>query len=462
MLNNILTNQKLSYAILTLFGLLFFIYPIPHTIAIRYIVIILMFILTIFYAKNINLKYQTFKESPIYIPTLLYTALILWSIFVAIFSKYTLEAMGQIKSQLIMPMLVGFVAFVIANDTTNKYFSKQRILMLIFFSIFIHVAYSGLESIKYFLHHGKLLTRSPAMIGLDNLNFVTAFLLAILTVEVYFRIIDKKYYLPFDNFYFSLITIFIFFDFIVIQAKRLGVTSVAFLIGSLIILLIIRNRKRLNKKIVLIIITFTLITGGFIYKSFKNDPRWQTLIKTIPIAMNTEKYSAWRGKEIPELLPNLPNGKKVSGSNYMRIAWITKSIKLIIENPFGYGFSKLAFKNIIKAKYPNEKIRVTQAHSGFADLGLGSGIIGLMLWYGLIGYVIYISLKNYIEYENYFSLLSLFISTGFSFRMFIDSIFRDQELQQFLAMLILFLIFSQEEIKKNVKKFNKTYRHNNV
>ena len=444
------SKDRTAYIMLTLFSTLLFVYPIPHTISIRYIIIIVLFLLSIFYYKKYSDISYNFKKTYIFIPTIMFISLIIWSAFVALFSNYSIEALNQIRSQLIMPLLIGFIAYVIASSN-HKLFTPEKILTIIFFTIFIHVAYSNLESLKHFLDHKTLLRRSPAMIGLDRLNFATSFLLAILTVEIFFRVNKLKTYLPFDNFSTYMIAIFVFFGFSVVQAKRLGITSVLFLLISFTLLMIFEHRKKftLSKtKIILLLLLIGSIFSFTIYNSFKNDKRWLTLIDTFPIAMATEKYDAWRGLEKAELLPSLPNGQKVNGSNYMRIAWITKSMKLIAENPFGYGFSKRAFRNVLEDKYPGEKIRVIQAHSGLADLGLGSGIIGILLWFSCIGYIMFISVKVFYKKKNYFALLSLFISTGFCFRMFVDSIFRDQNLQTLVIVLVSSLIFMQRNSKE--------------
>lgn len=451
-LKSFLTENKLAYIITILFASLLFIYPIPHTISIRYIIIMLLFLLSIYFKLHYTSNDLSFKKTYLFIPSILFVTLILWSIFVALFSHYSHEALNQIRSQLVMPILIGFITYVMASHE-HKLFTKKRILTIVFFAIFIHVAYSNLESIKYFLEHKKILTRSPAMIGLDRLNFVTSFLLAILATEVFSRINKYKHYLPFDNLMIFFITIFVYYGFLVIQAKRLGITSILFLFGSITILTILENKEKfkINKKMFFLLFIFVImIIGGSLRTTLKNDKRWNTLIETFPIAINTEKYSAWRGEEIPELLPKLSNGEAVSGSNYMRVAWITKSIKLIIENPFGYGYSKIAFRNILREKYPNEEIKVLQAHSGMADLGLSSGVVGMLLWIATVGYIIIVSVKNFYMHKSYFALLSFFICTGFSSRMFVDSIFRDQNLQQLIVILVLSLVFMQQEIKNKL------------
>lgn len=443
------SEDRLAYVIVLLFATLLFIYPIPHTISIRYIILALLLIASICFKVNYPSNDLPFKQSYLFIPLILFISLILWSTFVAFFSNYSHEALNQIKSQLIMPVIVGFITYVIASHN-HKFFTKKRILTIIFFSIFIHVAYSNLEALKHYLDYKTLLRRSPAMIGLDRLNFVTSFLLGILATEIFSRINKYKHYLPFDNLMIFFITIFVYYGFIVIQAKRLGITSILFLFGSVTILTSLENKEKfkINKKIFVLLLLFAIITiGGTLKTTLKSDSRWNTLIETFPIATNTEKYTAWRGEEKASLLPKLPNGEVVSGSNYMRIAWITESIKLIIDNPFGYGFSKASFQNILEDKYPNEKIRVVQAHSGMADLGLGSGIIGILLWITAIGYIIFVSIKNFYLHKSYFALLSFFISTGFNSRMFVDSIFRDQSLQEFIVLIVLSMVFIQQEIK---------------
>jgi hypothetical protein len=445
----IIKKNTLEYSILAIFTLLLIVYPIPHTIAMRYLLIFSLIILSVLLWRKEKIEYN-FINSSVFIPFIFFILLILWSIFVALFSTYTVEALNQIKSQLIIPLIIGILMYIISSS--NHYlFKPKNILTIIFIAIFIFILYSNTESLIYFLENGNILRRSPAGIGLDNLNFISAFLLAIVTVEIFYRIYNYKYYLPFNNFIFTAISVFIFFGFIVVQAKRLGVTSVVFLFISFLVLFFIENRHKANisiKKIFSIILVILILISSMVFYSVSKDKRWDSLLNTFEIAVNTEKHTAWKHENIPELLPLKDDGEAVDGSNYLRIAWISKSIQYIYENPLGYGFSKQAFQNISNNKYPGESIRTVQAHSGMMDLGLGSGVVGILIWIIIVAYIILTSIIRFYKNKNYFSLLTILICTGYSFRMLVDSSFRDQNLQMFV-ILIVFLLTSSD--KKTLK-----------
>jgi O-antigen ligase len=62
------------------------------------------------------------------------------------------------------------------------------------------------------------------------------------------------------------------------------------------------------------------------------------------------------------------------------VAWALAGIKLLQENPLGYGLLTLSFERLSKQKWENSLLGLT--HSGWIDFSLGYGILGLLLFIG--------------------------------------------------------------------------------
>jgi hypothetical protein len=170
-----------------------------------------------------------------------------------------------------------------------------------------------------------------------------------------------------------------------------------------------------------------------------NDPRWSTVIETIPIAFDTDTYRYWTDRSIA--LPKLSNGKQVGISNYERIAWAVKSLEYIKKEPMGIGYGRNSFGHAIQKYEGIDSARGMHSHSGILDFTISTGLIGLMLWLVFIGLIVVFSLKRFLIDTSYFALVSFFITTGFFFRGIVDSIMRDHVFQQFMLMLGIFLAF---------------------
>jgi O-antigen ligase len=179
-----------------------------------------------------------------------------------------------------------------------------------------------------------------------------------------------------------------------------------------------------------------------------NDPRWNSLIETIPIAFDTDTNMHWSDRS--KKLPKLSNGEPVSGSNYLRLAWLAKSLEYIKKEPLiGIGYGRNSFGHAIQKYEGIDSARGKHSHSGILDFTISTGLIGLMLWLVFIGLIVAFSLKRFLIDSSYFALVSFFITTGFFFRSIVDSIMRDHVFQQFMLMLGIFLAFLvYEQISK--------------
>lgn len=116
----------------------------------------------------------------------------------------------------------------------------------------------------------------------------------------------------------------------------------------------------------------------------KQNASWQTFEVDAKIAWQTEKYPQWKYNGT-QGYPNNELGGPVSVTNYERIAWAKEGMKLIAANPLGYGLIERSFGHWAKMQWPDSKLH--QSHSGWIDLTLGIGIPGLLLVLSALGAV---------------------------------------------------------------------------
>ncbi len=429
-------------------AMLILIFPIPHTISIRYISALLILLPLLFMFKTLKL-YKLNREIK-YIFALI-VILTLWIYFVAFFiSDETSWSLSEIKSQWLTPMLYFFTFLMLGiySTTVDKTFQKN-VYAIIFLMFFVHIAYIDLYALKSYAINKVIISRFEGLTeGPDKSNYLTNILLSFIMTEIIYRLRIRKNFLNINNFTLAILFILTILS-SVFEGMRNGVIAIIFL-GITSTIFSLYNNKYFTKKFKMITTLFIviIITIPAIY-NFKNDKRWDTLMQTIPIALDTKNNRNWIDSK--ESLPKLNNGTTVSDSNYKRIAWFYEGLKLIIEHPLGMGFGRNAFGHGIKKKYHLQK-QTGHSHSGLIDLGVGIGIVGVLLWSMFCLYIIYMSYKYIMLYNSYFAIIVFFNITGFYSRFLVDSNMRDHMFQTFLVILGISLIYmfkDKEDYEKN-------------
>lgn len=425
-------------AALFLIGILWFVWPIPHTISIREGSVILSVLLFGYIAYKGKSGEAAFRRGkPLIYFYVLFTA---WILFLAIFiSEETVWTLKEIKGQW-GTGLMAFAAALIASGDFGKesLLTPKRVFMIIFAALFVHVLYIDIYAINHIITHGEVPSRVAGLTGgMDKSNYLSNHLFMILAAEVFFRWAYRKSFLPFNATALVsaiFITLFSFY----IEFSRNGMVVAVMMTIAFVILFMYEKRSLKTAVAAGLVI---VVMGAYGIVSFKSDKRWSTLMDTVPIALDTETNRAWLNHE-KYPYPML-NGVQVNLSNYERIAWFKEGIVLVAENPLGIGFGRNAFGHGLMAKYNEDG--PGHSHSGILDLTIGTGIPGLLIWLSMFFYVLYASLRTFVRTKSYFALMFFFIAGNFALRMLVDSIIRDHMLQQFMFLTgFLFVLMARE------------------
>ena len=123
-----------------------------------------------------------------------------------------------------------------------------------------------------------------------------------------------------------------------------------------------------SKLIGLIIFLIPVVIG---FHQLKGNEYWSNLLSDAKIAIQIDRYDNW--KDTPTKgLPINDQGKMLTGSNYERFAWMHVALRLVSENPVGYGLVERSFGYLSLERWPDSTL--TQSHSGWLDFTLGLGI----------------------------------------------------------------------------------------
>ena len=119
----------------------------------------------------------------------------------------------------------------------------------------------------------------------------------------------------------------------------------------------------------------------FLNIHLEQNDSWKTFGADAKVALNTSQYQQWKFNG-EKGYPNNEWGTVTSVTNYERIAWAKEGIRLIVQNPLGYGLVERSFGRLGKIAWPDSKLH--QSHSGWIDLTLGIGVPGVALILGAI------------------------------------------------------------------------------
>ena len=452
-ISNAFKKNLMKVIILSDFALLIFVLNIPGTIALRNVLAgLLLIILTFSWLKNEDSIKPLFKNknfiSTISILLILTTYIFFHSIFIADEMSWSLS---QYRTQWIYPMLYFTMGILLAFfASSGKYFNEKNLVTILFYSLSLHVLYVDLITIYQYIESGHFVLRYGGLTRSAVLaNYITNILISIIIVEFIFRFRVKKRIVQLNSLWLMLVLLLCIFS-AIIEHLRFGVISLFFMSLTGLIFFIFDNSRFNSKAKSFVAITLLLLCSLPLLYNAKNDVRWLSLIETIPIAMDTETHLYWQGNSSGDS-PTLASGEKVSYSNYMRIAWITKGIDYISNDIFGIGYGRNVFGHAME-KYDGKIIsRGYHSHSSIIDFTIGVGVLGIGVWFLFVIKIILSESKIFINHGNYFSLLSVFIISGFFIRSFVDSNMRDHMFKQFFLILGIAITLSFYEQIKNKK-----------
>ena len=152
--------------------------------------------------------------------------------------------------------------------------------------------------------------------------------------------------------------------------------------------LIFRPSPGKSSRNYLFVFMVAVILVTALYPHVQKNRSWNMLIADAKIGVQLHKYQQWKLKE-GWILPKNEYNVEVSGSNYVRVAWIKAGLLLSVQTPLGYGLIEDSFKKMAKAKWPDISPNLSHSHSGWLDVILAIGYPGFFCIFGaLIGVLI--------------------------------------------------------------------------
>jgi len=381
-----LIPKKTHISIVVVSAILIAIWPLPNTIAIRQIVLVIGLGLSLPVIRQYERIFLEKYAWPLWIFALSFIWVFIHLLF---FSTNIDEQWHEFKGDWLRSLIAAVVGLglglVLSNPKQRNSKSNTKTIELIFFAglsgtvtIFFFRYVYEIFSTAQWIHTNFFMTpfksKTPIVIfGGIFLPFAFIKILEVLSGN------EKSYWLPLA-FLAVLLTLF---------ANYFANTKNGFLIlifaSSIFILNLIektRIRQQANSLFWPLIILLSLIILIGIKKHIDSNPGWKMLWSDIKISLDIDHHENWKNRVLYPL-PINDHGVVVDGSTYERVAWAKAGVELIKENPLGYGlihhsFGALAIKKWTNFYKPDGKTRGA-THSGWLDFTLGLGLPGLLL-----------------------------------------------------------------------------------
>ena len=141
-------------------------------------------------------------------------------------------------------------------------------------------------------------------------------------------------------------------------------------------------------------IIFVLLAAGIVWHKHEifAAQGWKTIIQDVKVSLDIDTNQQWQKREGSVSAPLNSLGIPAALNTYERVAWARVGMRLIEQYPLGYGSINRSFVGLQKhANIANEN--QGQTHSGWVDFGLAFGIPGLILIFLPMISSIYLGLK---------------------------------------------------------------------
>lgn len=416
---------------LVCFASLLFVYSIPHTISLRYLLLLGAMVVFGYLAVK---RRDLITLSRLTLPAVLFAALSLWIVIGAIFiSDDPARSLSETRGQWLMVLLslITGVAAGIAVEPDRS--ARQQLLAAVIIVLLIHILIVDAQSLWTAISSHTFKTRAQGLTeGPDKASFLTNMLLAFLLGELFLRVTGKPRAFGISNGVFTAILVLTLLS-LYAEGRRNAVLAL-FVMGIGFITLYWAgtrgDRRRWWYIAAASCLFVVLVASLFQATASKRGITWDRTLATVPVALDTEGHRNWLNVR-QYGLPMLADGKKVEESTYLRVAWLKEGLLLVAEHPLGIGFDRNAFGRGLQMKYGEGK---GHSHSGLLDLAISTGIPGVLMWIAFLVSLARLGLRRFLDTGNYAGLTLFFVVLDFSTRLLLDSVTKDHMLQQFMLV----------------------------
>ena len=378
-----------------------FVFPIPHTVALRNLLLLAGLIALLWGCRKSLPKLPSWLKHAAWWLIALTAWIAFHSVVVAPAPMLALE---QFRANWVMPLLFG----VLATWATTQ-LPRERATQALVFALTAHLLWLLVWQFVLWFESGAWPFKSTPFGAYDYHGTLISFLLAPLVADRLAWILQRHSPLTLGSWPgWALLLLSLVAD-VALQSRNSTVISLAILLAAGLLLLAVRAR---DPRALVAIIFIALVGAG----SLSFDSRWQGLRESAAVGWSSTS-SYWMTGDVATR-PSTPSGAVLEESAYARSAWASQAVTLIADHPLGIGFGHDAFGRAVATKHGHAGMG--SSHSGWLDFALGTGLVGLALLLATAGSAMRSGWKEFRERNNASALLLMFFVGGYTLRCLFD------------------------------------------
>lgn len=418
---------------------LYFVYPIPHTIALRNLLLVSGLVCCLWIirhdgtGKDAWRALKTFRTSGWILATLSG-----WLIFQSsVISPYPQLALDMLRGDWFNELLVAVIGG--CAVLAGRQGGARRVLTTLSLALFAHIVLLLAYQCWLWLSTGNPSLGLTPFANRDYHSTLLTALIALLLADLSTRIVFGTNLLAISQRTLLLILTLSYVATWVLMARNaVVITCVMTLITAGVLITREKHRPKLQVTTGIIALLFALSVVTWIGQ--RSDERWNGFSEAVQAALDTKNNLAWLD-EGKNARPVMQNGQAVGHSTYMRLAWAKIAIEQIERYPLGLGYGHKAFGWAVNRSYGLQTGHES-SHSGLLDFTLSNGIPGLILWLALSGALIAAGWRTFLKKGSAAGLMLTFTVVAYLVRCLVDGHLSGFRLEMY-ALLVGALVMAQ-------------------
>ena len=445
--------QPLGEPWLTKWGLpawmfvLSFIYPIPHTIALRNLLLALGLVVSLWLiAKNRPpldtwLALRRFRAVG-WILALLTLWLIVQS---ALISPYP-EALDLLRGDWLVVLSVAGVG--LCAVLAMRHDCGHRLLSAMTLALCAHILWLLAFQIDVWLETGNYPLGFTPFAHKDYQSMLATTLVSLLLASLVARAAMRRIFFGLS---WRVTTVMLLLTCIATATlqSRNAIIIVVLMLLLAVGLYATGERKRSTRRTLTIAVVLLLFSALVVGLSLRSDNRWKEFGEAASVAFDTTHNLAWLDEsKYPR--PRMANGEPVDHSAYARLAWAKVGLEQVLVYPLGLGYGHKAFGWAVNRSY-NAHTGHESSHSGLLDFTLANGIPGISLWLALSSVLLTLGWRAFRTHSSPAGLMLLFTVVAYFLRCLFDGHLSGFRLETYALIAAALLMSTALECRADEK-----------
>lgn len=412
---------------------LYFVYPIPHTIALRNLLLIAGLAACIWLivrdgsARAAWQALRLFRTSGIIL-----LLLSVWLVFQSAFiSPYPGEALDHLRGDWFNELLIALTGGCAVLAARRA--GVRRVLTIITAALSAHIVLLLGYQITLWMS-GDCYPFGATPFGQKDYHstLVTA-LIALLLADLCSRLMTGRTVLAMSWRITLLMLVLSLIATATLMARNAVVITAAMMMLTTGIFLF-AGRYRLSTWTTPLIAALLIVASiAVTWIGLRSDARWAGFNEAASVAFDTQNNLAWLDPE-KYGWPRMKSGQPVEESAYLRLAWAKVAIEQIQRYPLGLGYGHKAFGWAVSRSY-QVHTGIESSHSGLLDFTLANGIPGALLWIALSTALIVSGWRAFREQQSPIGLMLVFTVLAYFVRCIVDGHLSGFRLEMYALLL---------------------------